>query len=243
MSFEIPFTKDNLDFYLKELAKEYKKQARGMDAELILIGGASVLINYGFREMTYDIDAVIAAPSVMKDAINTVGDRHNLPNGWLNADFKNTISYSPKLARYSEYYRTYANVLQIRTVRAEYLVAMKLVSGRKYKKDLSDIVGVLYEQQRAGNPLTYELIDKAMNDLYGGWDHVSDYAKDLLNIALKSEHLDKLFVELSEDEATAKAALLEMDKKYPNVVNKDNVNDIIAIAMAKKKKREEREER
>ncbi|MBQ8496214.1 MAG: hypothetical protein IJ489_02015 [Clostridia bacterium] len=243
MSFEIPFTKDNLDFYLKELAKEYKKQARGMDAELILIGGASVLINYGFREMTYDIDAVIAAPSVMKDAINTVGDRHNLPNGWLNADFKNTISYSPKLARYSEYYRTYANVLQIRTVRAEYLVAMKLVSGRKYKKDLSDIVGVLYEQQRAGNPLTYELIDKAMNDLYDGWDHVSDYAKDLLNIALKSEHLDKLFVELSEDEATAKAALLEMDKKYPNVVNKDNVNDIIAIAMAKKKKREEREER
>ena len=58
MSFEIPFTKDNLDFYLKELAKEYKKQARGMDAELILIGGASVLINYGFREMTTDIDAI-----------------------------------------------------------------------------------------------------------------------------------------------------------------------------------------
>lgn len=52
MSFErrFEFTKDNIDLYLKELAKEYRKQVgKGMPAELILIGGASVLINYGFR--------------------------------------------------------------------------------------------------------------------------------------------------------------------------------------------------
>ena len=30
-----------------------------MPAEIILIGGASILINYGFREMTYDMDAII----------------------------------------------------------------------------------------------------------------------------------------------------------------------------------------
>ena len=30
-----------------------------MSAEIILIGGASILINYGFREMTYDMDAII----------------------------------------------------------------------------------------------------------------------------------------------------------------------------------------
>ena len=41
----------------------------------------------------------------------------------------------------------------IRTVRSEYLVAIKLVSGRQYKKDLSDIAGIVYEQQMAGKNL------------------------------------------------------------------------------------------
>ena len=39
----IEFTKENLDTYLKEVAKEYRRLAgKGMPAELILIGGASV---------------------------------------------------------------------------------------------------------------------------------------------------------------------------------------------------------
>ena len=43
-------TKDNLDELLREIAKEYRKRAgKNMPAEIILVGGASVLINYGFR--------------------------------------------------------------------------------------------------------------------------------------------------------------------------------------------------
>ncbi len=78
--FEI--TKENIDLYLKELAKEYRKQAgKAFPAELILIGGAAVLINYGFRDMTTDVDALIHASSGMKEAINRVGDRFGLPTG------------------------------------------------------------------------------------------------------------------------------------------------------------------
>ena len=58
--------------------------------------------------MTTDIDALITAASSMKEAINSVGDRFGLPNGWLNADFQNTSSYSPKLVQFSEYYKTYS---------------------------------------------------------------------------------------------------------------------------------------
>ena len=47
---QIEFTKENIDMYLKETAKEYRKQVgKDMPAEIILIGGASVLVNYGFR--------------------------------------------------------------------------------------------------------------------------------------------------------------------------------------------------
>lgn len=84
----IYFSSENLDMYLKELAKEFKKlNGKQMPAEIILTGGAAILANYGFRERTYDIDAVITASSAMKQAINNVGDRFNLPNGWLNSDF------------------------------------------------------------------------------------------------------------------------------------------------------------
>ena len=60
MSADKPITKENLDSYLKELEKEFrKKNGKKMPAEIVLIGGASILINYGFREMTYDMDAII----------------------------------------------------------------------------------------------------------------------------------------------------------------------------------------
>jgi len=117
---------------------------------------------------------------------------------------------------------------------------MKLVSGRQYKKDLSDIADIIYEQQISGKPLTYEMIDKAVCNLYGNWDNIEKYARDLLDKILACDDLQSLFIELSEDEKVAKDALLEMTKKYSKVVNKDNVNDIIAATLKKKREREER---
>lgn len=239
MSIDVPFTKENLEGYLKELAKEYKKRGRGFPAEMILVGGASVLINYQFRAASYDIDASYESPSIMKEAINAVGDKFGLPNGWVNDEFKRTASYTPKIVQYSEYYRTFSGVLQIRTIRAEYLVAMKLVSGRQYKKDLSDIAGIVYEQQIAGKPLSYEMIDKAVCNLYGNWDNIEEYARNLIDKILACDDLKALFIELSEDEKAAKEALVEINKKYPNAVTKDNVNDIIAATLKKKREREE----
>lgn len=237
MSINVPFTKDNLENCLKELAREFKKRGRGTPAEIILVGGASVIINYGFRASSYDIDAIYSLSSVMKEAINAVGDKNNLPNGWLNDDFKKTVSYTDKIIQYSQYYKTFSNVLTVRTVRSEYLVAMKLVSGRQYKKDLSDIAGIIYEEQLSGKALTYEMIDKAVLELYGGWKKISDYSREILDKILKCEDLRALFIELSEDEAKAKDALSEIANKYPNAVTVDNANDVIAAALKKKKQK------
>ena len=72
------FTKHNIDEYLKKLAKRFRKlNGSKIPAEIILVGGASVLINYGFREKSNDIDAIIQASSAMKDAINQIRDEEN----------------------------------------------------------------------------------------------------------------------------------------------------------------------
>lgn len=98
--------------------------------------------------MSSEIDAVIHAASTIKDAINDVGDKFSLPNGWINADFMQTASYTPKLNEYSVYYKSFYGVLTIRTITAEYLIAMKLRAGRKYKNDLSDVIGILVEHDK-----------------------------------------------------------------------------------------------
>ena len=181
------FTKENLDTYLRELAKEFKRlNGKRVPAEIVLVGGAAILTNYGFRDMTTDIDAVIHASSSMKDAINHVGDKFDLPNGWLNADFMHTGSYSPKLDEFSVYYKSFYGVLSVRTIAAEYLIAMKLRSGRKYKNDLSDVIGILAEHEKKGTPITFEKIDAAVKNLYGGWDSFPEDSKPFIEDALKN---------------------------------------------------------
>lgn len=238
---QIAFTKENIDTYLKALAKEYRKLGgRSLPAEIVLIGGASVLINYGFREMTADMDAVIQSASTMKEAIDHVGDELGLPRGWLNEDFKRTSSYSPKLMQYSVHYKTFYGVLDVRTVSGEYLIAMKLKAGRQYKNDLSDILGILASHKKAGKPITREMIDGAVKDLYGTWDDIPDTAKAFINNVMKDGDYSRLIAEIRESEMETRSALIEFQDKYPGKANTKNVDDIV-INLRKRKKKEERE--
>ena len=231
---QFEFTKDNIDLYLKELSKEYRKQVgKAMPAELILIGGAAVLSNYGFRDMTTDIDALIHAASGMKDAINRVGDRFELPNDWLNADFTNTVSYSPKLSEFSVYYKTWSNVLTVRTVAAEYLIAMKLRSGRQYKSDLSDVIGILYEHEKRGAPITMAQIRKAVTDLYESWEALPGASQAFIENVMNSDQLAYLYDQTVAGEKETKELLIRFERDYPGITKESNV-DAIAGTLQKK---------
>lgn len=229
------FTKENLDNCLKALAIEFRKRnGKTMPAEIILVGGAAVLVNYGFRDKTYDVDAIIHASSAMKEAINHVGDTMSFPNGWLNSDFTKTKSYSPKLRNYSIYYKTFSNILKVRTISGEYLVAMKLMSGRQYKNDISDIVGILWEHKESGIPITKEQIDAAVCNLYGGWGKLPNEAESLIENILKNDNLEELYRVYREEEQMNKKALVKFEKEYPNVLNGDNLQNIIENLKAKR---------
>ena len=222
------FNKDNIEFYLNELAKEYKKLNRkGPEAEVVLVGGAAMLLSYNFRDITTDIDGIIVASSSFKDAVNIVGDRYNLPNGWLNSDFTKTRSYSPKLREHSKYYKTFYGCVLVRIIEAEYIVAMKLVSARIYKKDLSDIVGVLSEQDKIGKILTKDKIVDAVIALYGDWNVVSEDAKTVLESALKSNNLSELYESLRKEERENRDALSIAEDNYKRDIKENNVDEFI----------------
>ena len=237
MSTDTPFTKENLDTCLKELGKEFRKRnGTTMPAEIILIGGAAILANYGFREMTYDIDAVIMASSVMKEAVNHVGDKMGLPHGWLNSDFRNTKSHSDKVSEISVYYKTFSNVLTVRTVAAEYLIAMKLMAGRQYKNDLSDTVGILWEHQKTGNPISREAIDNAVALLYSDNAELPLVSQKLINDAFTYSDFEQAYKEIRESEMQSKEILLDFDNAYPGALKTENIDSILEQARQKRKK-------
>ena len=230
-----PFTKDSLDQYLKELAKEFRKRnGKAIPAEITLIGGASVVINYGFREMTYDMDAIMDAASSIRDAITFVGDKYGLPKGWINDDFMKTDSYTPAIVRHSRYYRTFSNIMTVRTVTGEYLIAMKLKSGRQYKYDRSDVIGILWEQEKQGDPLSLERIRKAVEDLYGSYDVLSDDIRQFIEKAVQDGRYAEMYDRVRQAEAENREDLLEYQEEKPGIISNDNVNEILAAIRKKK---------
>lgn len=70
MSYKL-MKKEDINLYLKELTKVIRKNKRNSDAtyELILIGGASILVNYEFRNSTSDVDCIDVNNILMNDAI------------------------------------------------------------------------------------------------------------------------------------------------------------------------------
>ena len=225
MSYKL-MKKEDKNFFLKELTKVIWKNKRNSDVtyELILIGGASILVNYEFRNSTSDVDCIDVNNILMNDAIIKVAEKYDLPTDWINTDFKITKSYSDKLINYSTYYKTFGNgTLEIRTIKDEYLIAMKLVSGRKYKNDISDIVGIISEIKKERD-ISLGEIEKAVIDLYGDMSKVDSFAYSLLKDCLNNNLVN--YEEIKKIEKQNKDNLLELDGDI-RFLNDDNINYIL----------------
>lgn len=216
-------SKKEIDYFFAELSKEIKKEfGRKAKIELTVVGGASILMNYDFRMATQDIDAFASNRMSIKDCIHRVGDRLGLPNGWLNEDFLQTSSYTSNLVLYSKPYKTFNQVLSVRTIKDEYLIAMKLKSFRNYKHDLSDIVGILMQSKK---DISYLDIDKAVNHLYGGWHNINAEAHQQLKDALQSNYKESLYKSLTNEETKKRKALISTSEVSEHAA--DSLDDIL----------------
>ena len=175
----------------------------------------------------------------MKDAINLIGDRYDLPQGWLNADFQKIDSYSNQLLQYSSFYKTFNQVLNLRIVTGEYLIAMKLRAFRQYKNDLSDVIGVLAEHEKRGDGITIERIDRAVENLYGSWDGFPDGAQDFIVKTLTASDYESVYELVRKNEKDAKEQLVEIQNNYPGILKGENVNDVLHNLRAKRKRDEQ----
>jgi hypothetical protein len=105
---------------------------------------------------------------------------------------------------------------------------MKLMSGRQYKYDMSDVVGILWEHQKNGAPINREIINSAITTLYGGDATIPINSLVLLDAVMQSEDYESLYNEVRTSEEQSKEYLLEFETKYPNKLKSDNIDDILS---------------
>lgn len=111
---------------------------------------------------------------------------------------------------------------------------MKLMAGRQYKNDLSDIVGVLIEQEEQDEPLSFEKIQKAVVDLYDSYNKIPEASSTFIEAVYKKKDLHEFYMQCRELEQENKDVLVGFQENYPGVLNGDNLADILKAAKAKK---------
>jgi hypothetical protein len=113
-------------------------------------------------------------------------------------------------------------------------VAMKLMAGRQYKNDLSDIVGILVEQAERNEPLSFEIIKKAVIDLYDSYDKIPESSRNFIEAVYKKDDLPAFYKQCKELEYDNKDILVGFQENYPGVLNGDNLADILKAAKDKR---------
>ncbi len=118
----MPLTREDIIRAFEALSAELPKAAA--PHELVIMGGAAMVLRFQARDSTRDVDAV-ASDMVMRLAAARVGARLGLPDDWLNDGAK---GYVHGLALGDVVFES--AVLRVRTLAVPQLLAMKLTAWR-----------------------------------------------------------------------------------------------------------------
>lgn len=113
-----------IQHYLQLLGSEL--QQRGVTGEIMLVGGAVMLLVVGNREATKDIDAYFATePQAIRDAATVIAQREGLSPDWLNDAMKGFLYTQPPMSLWLD-----IPGLRVFTADPDYVLAMKTAAGR-----------------------------------------------------------------------------------------------------------------
>ncbi|MDQ2829026.1 MAG: hypothetical protein M3Y74_08245 [Chloroflexota bacterium] len=110
---------------------------RGVTGEIVVAGGAAMLLVIRNRDTTRDVDAYFATnPQEIRAAAAVVARKEGLPPHWLNDGVKGFFYSQPPTSLWAEY-----PGLRLYTVDPDYLLAMKVLAARP--QDVGDITALV----------------------------------------------------------------------------------------------------
>ena len=135
------FTKENIEKFLSELSDELK--SKGIKGEILIVGGAAMILSFNSRPSTKDIDAIFKPREIFRKAVLSVGEKEGLSPDWINDAVKGFF-FSDQFKRNLTF--DFEN-LKVYVPEPGYLLAMKVISMRTDRdhSDLADIETLLKE--------------------------------------------------------------------------------------------------
>lgn len=134
--------RSDIERYLRRLSDLLEEQA--VVGEIVVFGGAAMVMAHHARVSTKDVDAVFAPKQVIYEAAEKVVKDCNAPPGWLNDAVKGFVSDKGQI----QPLRDLPN-LKVFTAVPEYLLAMKCMSMR-IGKDETDIKDIRFLMKKLG---------------------------------------------------------------------------------------------
>jgi Nucleotidyltransferase of unknown function (DUF6036) len=140
--------KNDIQRYLKMLGQELAiNRHRG---EILLVGGAVMVLIVGNRRSTRDIDASFEREAAaIRSAVSRIANQEGLPPDWLNDGAKGFLYSSPPITLWKSY-----PGLDIYLPALDYILAMKIIAGRP--QDIDDAEALV---QRLGFTDPQQVID------------------------------------------------------------------------------------
>ncbi len=124
---------------LVQILQELDKQLPS-SCDIILIGGAAMILHFGARRATHDINVLVLRGNLveLRQTVVKIAERHDLPEGWMNDAAKGFADILPR----DFYQRLVPLDLPFQHLRLYVLgrpeqVAMKIVALRE--QDLEDL--------------------------------------------------------------------------------------------------------
>ena len=122
---------DDIVRNLKLLGQEL--ELRGVTGEILIAGGAFMLLVIQNRDTTKDIDAYFATESqAIREAAQVIAEREGLSPDWLNDGVKGFFYQTPPMEKWADY-----PGLRVYTVSPDYAFALKAIAGRP--EDVADL--------------------------------------------------------------------------------------------------------
>lgn len=145
--------KQDIEKYLRMLGQELQK--RQVTGEILLAGGAVMLLKVQNREVTKGIDAYFPSgqANVIREAARVVAEREGLADDWINDGVKSFFYTQPPSERWAEY-----PGLRVYMTSLDYLFAMKAVAGRP--QDIDDMKALAIELKLANAQDALTLVKK-----------------------------------------------------------------------------------
>lgn len=124
-------TPNEIQRYLQLLGEEL--QQRNVTGEIVMAGGAVMLLVIRNRQTTKDIDAYFATnPQEIRSAALVIAQHEGLPDDWLNDGLKGFFYTSPPTTLWLDF-----PGLRVYYANPDYVLAMKAAAGRP--EDIADI--------------------------------------------------------------------------------------------------------